>query len=94
VKRTVHSATEDLDWTVDRVWAPEALRQVRVGLPVDQIYLIAVIPALALVLPLRYAGVMSWRVEAVAFPNGRRGLPLVMAWRVKGPPQGTAKSRR
>jgi len=51
---------------------------------VDQIYLIAVIPALALVLPLRYAGVMPWRVEAVAFPNGRRGLPLVMAWRVKG----------
>jgi len=44
VKRTVHSATEDLDWTVDRVWAPEAIRQVRVGLPVDQIYLIAVIP--------------------------------------------------
>ena len=84
MKRTVHSASDDLDWTVGLVWTPEAVLQVRVGIPVDQIFLIAVIPALAVVLPLRYAGAVSWRVEAVAFPDRRRGLPLVMAWRVKG----------
>lgn len=83
MKRTVHAAKEDLDWTVHRVWTPEAIRPVGTDRG-DLIFVLAALPTIALVLPLRYAGLMSWRVEAVAFPSGRRGLPLVKAWRVKG----------
>ena len=82
MNRRVHSTKENLDWTVHLVWTPEAIRPV--GVAGDQLSVLASIPAIAVVLPFRYAGVMAWRVEAVAFPRGRRGLPLVMAWRVMG----------
>ncbi|HXY85529.1 MAG TPA: hypothetical protein VEH52_08600 [Gaiellaceae bacterium] len=48
------------------------------------LFLILVIPTVIVVLPLRYAGVMPWEVEAVARPWGRRGPATVMRWRVKG----------
>jgi len=83
VKRKVHSAKEDLDWTVHLVWTPEVIRPVGLKRG-DLTWLVFVVPALVATLPLRYAGVMSWRVEAVAFPQGRRSLPLVTAWQVKG----------
>jgi hypothetical protein len=50
-------------------------------------------PVMAVVLPLRFAGVMSWEVEAVAWPWGKRGGPAtVMQWRVKG--KGVDEPRR
>jgi len=50
------------------------------------LFLLLVIPTLLVVLPLRYLRVMSWEVEAVARPWGRRAPAMVMRWRVKGRP--------
>ena len=49
------------------------------------ITLVIGIPVMAIVLPLRYAGVMAWEVEAITWPWGKRGGPAtVMRWSVKG----------
>lgn len=48
------------------------------------LFLIFVIPTMLVVLPLRYARVMSWEVEAVARPWGKRAPAMVKRWRVKG----------
>ena len=49
------------------------------------ITLVVGLPVMAVMLPLRLAGVVSWEVEAIAWPWGKRGGPvMVMRWRVKG----------
>jgi hypothetical protein len=48
------------------------------------LFLIFVIPTMLVVLPLRYAQVMSWEVEAVTRPWGKRAPAMVQRWRVKG----------
>ena len=49
------------------------------------ITLVVCVPVMAVVLPLRYAGVMEWEVEAITRPWGKRGGPAtVLRWRVKG----------
>src|ERR1700722_2047615 len=48
------------------------------------LFLIFVIPTVLVVLPLRYARVMSWEVEAVARPWGKRAPAVLKRWRVKG----------
>jgi len=46
--------------------------------------LVLAIPVMAIVLPLRYSGVMAWEVEAITWPWGKRGgPPTVMRWTVK-----------
>lgn len=42
------------------------------------------LPALVILLPLRFAKLASWTIEAVARPWGRRGPAEVMHWSVKG----------
>jgi hypothetical protein len=103
VKRKVHSAKDDLDWTVRLVWFPEAIRPIgprqvysgsvgtgagfgAFGIPFSLlVFLILVIPTMLVVLPLRYAGLMSWQVQAVTYRWGRRGGPAtVRNWRVRG----------
>jgi len=42
------------------------------------------IPALLVLLPLRFAKLASWRIEAVTRPWGRRGPATLLAWRVRG----------
>jgi hypothetical protein len=42
------------------------------------------IPVLLVLVPLRFAKLVSWRIEATARPWGRRGPRAVLAWRVKG----------
>lgn len=99
MKRKVHSAGANLDWTIRLAWTPKVIRpigprQLR-GLGDDGdalgtlvsllLFLILVVPAMLIVLPLRYAGVLGWRVEAIAYPWGKReGPTLVSVWIVKG----------
>lgn len=48
-------------------------------------FLILVIPVMAIVLPLRYARAVAWHIEAIAYPWGKRGGPAqILRWRVKG----------
>ena len=105
MKRKVHAAKGNLDWTVRLVWVPTAIRPVgprqilegsatpgqrRSGAGVLVIpfsllvFLIFVVPVMAIVLPLRYARVLAWRVEATAYPWGRKSEALVMRWKAKG----------
>lgn len=57
------------------------------------ITLVVGIPVVVIVLPLRYAAVMAWEVEAIAWPWGKRGGPAtVMRWSVKG--RGMDEPRR
>lgn len=105
MKRKVHSAKDNLDWTVRVVWTPEpirpvGLRQIYSGsvgpgsrgqgfgvlaIPFSTLaFLVLAIPTMLLVLPLRFAGVMSWQVEAVTYPWGRRKPAMIKTWRVKG----------
>ena len=46
--------------------------------------LVFAIPTLLVLIPLRFAKVVAWRIEAVARPWGRRGPATLLAWRVKG----------
>ena len=46
--------------------------------------LVFAIPTLLVLIPLRFAKVAAWRIEAVARPWGRRGPATLLAWRVKG----------
>jgi hypothetical protein len=48
------------------------------------ISLVVGVPTMLVVLPLRFAGVLSWEVEAIARPWGRGGPATIMRWRVKG----------
>jgi hypothetical protein len=48
------------------------------------VFLILVIPTMLIVLPLRYARVLSWEVEAVARPWGKRAPAILRRWRVRG----------
>ncbi len=49
------------------------------------IFLIFVVPVMLVVLPLRYARVLPWQIEAVTYPWGKRkGPATVLRWRVKG----------
>jgi hypothetical protein len=57
-------------------------------------FLSLVIPTMLVVLPLRLAGVLSWRVEAVTYPWGQRKPADVKAWRVKGIGRATASRGR
>lgn len=55
------------------------------AIPFSLVFFLAlVLPTMLVVLPLRLAGLMSWRVEAVSYPWGRRKPADVKAWRVKG----------
>ncbi|HEX3054539.1 MAG TPA: hypothetical protein VHP82_00190 [Gaiellaceae bacterium] len=107
MRRRVHAARDNLDWSVRLVWLPEAIRpigarqiysgKVGVGGRFDQntslfgillsplITLVVGIPVMAILLPLRYAGVMAWEVEAITWPWGKRGGPAtVMRWSIRG----------
>ena len=100
----VHSERENLDWKVRRVWVPIAVRPMGprqiegsvgryagAGMLVSPIFaLLFAIPTMLVLLPLRFARLASWRVEAVAYPWGRRGPKTVMGWRVKAGPRAGA----
>lgn len=102
MRRRVHSSSNNLDWTVRRLWLPEALRPsgirqldapgpaqltlfTSLGFIFSPLFsLVAAVPAMLVLLPLRFAGHASWEVRAEARPWGRRGPPEIMRWRVKG----------
>jgi hypothetical protein len=49
------------------------------------VFLVFVIPVMLVVLPLRYARVLPWTIEAITYPWGKHGGPPdVLWWRVKG----------
>jgi hypothetical protein len=49
------------------------------------VFFVFVIPVMLVVLPLRYARVLAWRIEAITFPWGKRNGPAtLLSWRVKG----------
>jgi len=48
------------------------------------LFVIFVIPTMLVVLPLRFARVMSWEVEAISHPWGKRAPAMLKRWRVKG----------
>ncbi|MCW2976331.1 MAG: hypothetical protein JWM06_1612 [Actinomycetia bacterium] len=99
--RHVHSASNNLDWTIRRLWLLDGLRPVglreldaRARQPLlftawtflfsPLFSVIAAIPTMIVILPLRFAGLASWEVRAQARPWGRRGPPEIVRWRVKG----------
>ena len=98
--RRVHSESANLDWTIRRIWLPEGLRLVgirqiysgshqplhnNVGALFSPLFtLVFGVPALLVLIPLRFANLVGWRIEAVTRPWGRLGPATMLAWRVKG----------
>ena len=57
------------------------------GLIVDTIVCLALLPFLPLAILLRRVGWLSWTIQARCRPWGRQGPPTMMRWKVKGEDQ-------